>query len=155
MKKYKFWENIADSGKTDEKQVLKITSLCVWSLLLRYLSVVLCEVCRHLSRFSKLLIDSLNSDLSKMGDLTTLASVLDVNSSSEPSNGSADNFSSTLSSVSTTTSSTWGSCMGPHHDFNSSFLQHASGKGIAGACVWAAIFITCHQVRNSFQKFNV
>jgi len=37
-------------------------------------------------------------------------------------------------------------CEGPHHDFNSSFLQHASGKGIAGACVWAAIFITCHQI---------
>ena len=33
-----------------------------------------------------------------------------------------------------------------HHEFNSSFLQHASGKGIAGACVWAAIFITCHQI---------
>jgi len=37
-------------------------------------------------------------------------------------------------------------CEGPHHEFNSSFLQHASGKGIAGACVWAAIFITCHQI---------
>ena len=30
--------------------------------------------------------------------------------------------------------------------FNSSFLQHASGEGIAGACVRAAIFITCHQI---------
>jgi len=38
-------------------------------------------------------------------------------------------------------------CSGPdHHDFSSSFLQHASGKGISGVCVWAAIFITCHQV---------
>jgi hypothetical protein len=48
----------------------------------------------------------------------------------------------------TTTTSVWSAldCKGPHHDFNSSFLQHASGKGIAGACVWAAIFITCHQI---------
>ena len=30
--------------------------------------------------------------------------------------------------------------------YSSSFLQHASGQGIAGACVWAAIFITCHQI---------
>lgn len=35
------------------------------------------------------------------------------------------------------------------HEFNSSFLQHASGKGIAGACAWAAIFITCHQVESN------
>ena len=47
-----------------------------------------------------------------------------------------------------TTASSWikQTCDGPHHDFNSSFLEHASGKGIAGACVWAAIFITCHQI---------
>lgn len=31
-------------------------------------------------------------------------------------------------------------------DVNSSFLQHASGRGISGVCVWAAIFITCHQI---------
>jgi len=29
---------------------------------------------------------------------------------------------------------------------HSTFLQTATGKGIAGACVWAAIFITCHQI---------
>jgi len=31
-------------------------------------------------------------------------------------------------------------------DVNSGFLQHASGRGISGVCVWAAIFITCHQI---------
>jgi len=31
-------------------------------------------------------------------------------------------------------------------DVNSSFLQHASGRGISGVCVWAAIAITCHQI---------
>ena len=53
-----------------------------------------------------------------------------------------------VASTGTTTASSWikQTCDGPHHDFNSSFLEHASGKGIAGACVWAAIFITCHQI---------
>lgn len=53
-----------------------------------------------------------------------------------------------MASTGTTTASSWikQTCDGPHHDFNSSFLQHASGKGIAGACVWAAIFISCHQI---------
>jgi len=32
------------------------------------------------------------------------------------------------------------------HTFSTSFLATASGKGIAGACVWAAIFITVHQI---------
>lgn len=31
-------------------------------------------------------------------------------------------------------------------DVNSSFLQHASGRGVSGVCVWAAIAITCHQI---------
>ena len=31
-------------------------------------------------------------------------------------------------------------------EFNSSFLQHASGQAIAGLFAWAAIFVTCHQV---------
>ena len=31
-------------------------------------------------------------------------------------------------------------------EFSSSFLEHASGQGISGACAWAAILITCHQV---------
>ncbi len=31
-------------------------------------------------------------------------------------------------------------------EFNSSFLNHASGKAIAGLFAWAAIFVTCHQV---------
>jgi len=55
---------------------------------------------------------------------------------------------SAAASTGTTTASSWikQTCDGPHHDFNSSFLEHASGKGIAGACVWAAIFITCHQI---------
>jgi len=33
-----------------------------------------------------------------------------------------------------------------HTFVHSTFLQTATGKGIAGACVWAAIFITCHQI---------
>ena len=28
----------------------------------------------------------------------------------------------------------------------STFVQTVAGEGIAGACVWAAIFITCHQI---------
>ena len=32
-------------------------------------------------------------------------------------------------------------------ELNSSFLQHASGKGISGIFAWAAILITLHQVR--------
>ena len=50
--------------------------------------------------------------------------------------------------VPSSTSSSWipNACFGPHHEFNSSFLQHASGQGIAGVCVWAAMFITCHQI---------
>jgi len=35
---------------------------------------------------------------------------------------------------------------GELHEFSSSFLQQASGKGISGLFAWAAIFITCHQV---------
>jgi len=59
--------------------------------------------------------------------------------------------SSTLSSLASpapATSTSWQNevCKGPHHDFNSSFLRHNSGQGIAGVCVWAAIFITCHQI---------
>jgi len=55
---------------------------------------------------------------------------------------------SNLNTVTSSGGQTWiaQTCEGPHHEFNSSFLQHASGKGIAGACVWAAIFITCHQI---------
>ena len=32
-------------------------------------------------------------------------------------------------------------------EFSSSFLEHASGQGVSGVCAWAAILITCHQVR--------
>ena len=32
------------------------------------------------------------------------------------------------------------------HSFSSSFLQHASGQGIAGVFAWAAILVTCHQI---------
>jgi len=35
---------------------------------------------------------------------------------------------------------------GSVHEFSSSFLQEASGKGISGLFAWAAIFITCHQI---------
>ena len=37
--------------------------------------------------------------------------------------------------------------MNVSHTFeHSTFLQSASGKGIAGACAWAAILVTCHQI---------
>lgn len=35
---------------------------------------------------------------------------------------------------------------GDHTYRKSTFVQTAAGEGIAGACVWAAIFITCHQI---------
>ncbi len=61
---------------------------------------------------------------------------------------------STPTSVTSTSTDPWSQknpCSGPdHHDFSSSFLQHASGQGISGVCVWAAILITCHQVGISF-----
>ena len=37
-------------------------------------------------------------------------------------------------------------------EFSSSFLEHASGQGVSGVCAWAAILITCHQVRKSNMK---
>ena len=41
----------------------------------------------------------------------------------------------------------WSRCSGWNStEFSSSFLEHASGQGISGACAWAAILITCHQV---------
>ena len=51
-----------------------------------------------------------------------------------------------LNQVNSGSWSKWTCADGVGSEFNSSFLQHASGKGIAGACVWAAIFITCHQI---------
>ena len=63
--------------------------------------------------------------------------------------GSTSSDLNQASAASGSASSVWQplTCEGlAHHEFNSSFLQHASGKGIAGACVWAAIFITCHQI---------
>ena len=33
---------------------------------------------------------------------------------------------------------------------NSAWLRSASAQGIAGAFVWAAIFITCHQVTKHY-----
>ncbi len=64
---------------------------------------------------------------------------------------------STPTSVTSTSTDPWSQkspCSGPdHHDFSSSFLQHASGQGISGVCVWAAILITCHQVGISFVLF--
>ena len=37
--------------------------------------------------------------------------------------------------------------MNVSHTFeHTTFLQSATGKGIAGACAWAAIIVTCHQI---------
>lgn len=49
-----------------------------------------------------------------------------------------DYNSSVLTNASTTTPS-------PHHH-DSIWLMSASAQGIAGVFVWAAVFITCHQV---------
>merc|ERR1719348_2564558 len=38
------------------------------------------------------------------------------------------------------------STAGDHTYRKATFVQSAAGEGIAGACVWAAIFITCHQI---------
>lgn len=70
----------------------------------------------------------------------------DESSTLSPAMMDAAASTSTSSLIESTTSGWQTTCNGPHHEFNSSFLQHASGKGIAGACVWAAIFITCHQI---------
>ena len=40
-------------------------------------------------------------------------------------------------------------------EFNSSFLQHASGKGISGIFAWGAILVTSHQVRKKVKKMIV
>jgi len=45
-----------------------------------------------------------------------------------------------LSTVLTTTNTS------DHTYRKSTFVQTVAGEGIAGACVWAAIFITCHQI---------
>jgi len=37
---------------------------------------------------------------------------------------------------------------------HATFLQTATGKGIAGACTWAAILITCHQIYEYLRFYN-
>ena len=52
----------------------------------------------------------------------------------------------------------WARCSGWNSstEFSSSFLEHTSGQGISGACAWAAILITCHQVKlNIFSMYNL
>jgi len=45
--------------------------------------------------------------------------------------------------------------MSRDHTFvHSTFLQTATGKGIAGACVWAAIAITCHQIYQYLRYYS-
>jgi len=41
-----------------------------------------------------------------------------------------------------------------HTFVHSTFLQTATGKGIAGACVWAAIAITCHQIYQYLRYYS-
>lgn len=41
-----------------------------------------------------------------------------------------------------------------HTFIHSTFLQTATGKGIAGACVWAAIAITCHQIYQYLRYYS-
>ena len=53
---------------------------------------------------------------------------------------------SSLTATKAATASEWNST-GGSTEFSSSFLEHASGQGISGACAWAAILITCHQVK--------
>ena len=64
--------------------------------------------------------------------------------------GNQDGITSTVHSTNVpgvTPEPQWARCSGWNStDFSSSFLEHASGQGISGACAWAAILITCHQV---------
>ena len=54
--------------------------------------------------------------------------------------------SSTMTSASSAAATVNGTAPIDFFDVNSSFLQHASGRGVSGVCVWAAIAITCHQI---------
>ena len=64
--------------------------------------------------------------------------------------GNQDGVTSTVHSTAVpgiTAQPQWARCSGWNStEFSSSFLEHASGQGISGACAWAAILITCHQV---------
>merc|ERR1719423_570665 len=64
--------------------------------------------------------------------------------------GDQDSITSTVLSTNVpgvTPEAQWARCSGWNStDFSSSFLEHASGQGISGACAWAAILITCHQI---------
>ena len=65
--------------------------------------------------------------------------------------GNQDVITSTVHSTTLpggTAQAQWARCSGWNStEFSSSFLEHASGQGISGACAWAAILITCHQVK--------
>jgi len=74
-------------------------------------------------------------------ETTTLAAVTaKILSSIVPAVVTEVNQATELSTAVTTTNTS------DHTYRKSTFVQTVAGEGIAGACVWAAIFITCHQI---------
>ena len=87
-----------------------------------------------------------------LSSVTEKAAAALVQTPSAEMGGDQDGITSTIHSTSVPGVSAepqWARCSGwnSSKEFSSSFLEHASGQGISGACAWAAILITCHQVR--------
>jgi len=86
-----------------------------------------------------------------LSSVTEKAAAALVQTPSADMGGDQDGITSTVHSTSVPGVSTepqWARCSGwnSSKEFSSSFLEHASGQGISGACAWAAILITCHQI---------
>ena len=106
----------------------------------------------------------ISEDMSK-DDSTTVSNILSsvtekaagaLVQTSANMGGDQDSITSTVLSTNVpgvTPEAQWARCSGWNStDFSSSFLEHASGQGISGACAWAAILITCHQVRKEITE---
>jgi len=76
-------------------------------------------------------------------DDTTAAAITDTMTTTLPPSSTMTSAASASSEAASAANGTTGI---DFFDVNSSFLQHASGRGISGVCVWAAIAITCHQI---------
>ena len=100
-----------------------------------------------------------------LSSVTEKAAAALVQTPSADMGGDQDGITSTVHSTSVpgvATEPQWARCSGwnSSKEFSSSFLEHASGQGISGACAWAAILITCHQVRlvwlkNTFDQAKI
>ena len=83
-------------------------------------------------------------------ETTTLAAVTaKILSSIVPAVVTEVNQATELSTAVTTTNTS------DHTYRKSTFVQTVAGEGIAGACVWAAIFITCHQIYQYLRYVHV